>query len=185
VALQDTVPPVLRASDADRENVIGILRDGSADGRLSYDTFLRRVDLALQARGLGELTDLVRDLPQPPRPGTRPRLAWLDDGRRRAGAWLRRAWQETRTPWLPRLALPRGDRPFVIGRSPDCDLSLPNMTVSWRHAEMRRVPAGWELSDLGSTNGTHVNGWAAGAGFLVQPGDWVRFGTAKFRITGG
>lgn len=72
MAVQDTVPPVLRASDADRESVIGMLRDGSADGRLSYDTFLRRVDAALQARGLGELADLVRDLPQPARAAGSP-----------------------------------------------------------------------------------------------------------------
>lgn len=185
MAVQDTVPPVLRASDADRESVIGMLRDGSADGRLSYDTFLRRVDQALQARGLGELADLVRDLPQPAGPGTRRPPAWLAGGRRRLEAWLRQAWRAARRPWLPRLALPRGDRPFVIGRSPDCDLSLPNMTVSWRHAELRSRPDGWVLADLGSTNGTHVNGWAAGRGFVVRAGDRVRFGAAEFRITAG
>lgn len=177
MAVQDTVPPVLRASDEDRENVIGMLREGSADGRLSYETFLRRVDLALNARGMGELTNLVRDLPQPsaPRPWRERPADWWDA----AAGRLLAGWQLLR---LPRLTLPRGERPFVIGRSPSSDLALANMTVSWRHAELRCLPTGWVLIDLGSTNGTHVNGWAAGQGFIVQPGDRVRFGTAEFRV---
>ena len=50
MAVSDTLPPTLRASDADREQVIRALREGSADGRLSYETFLHRVELALRAR---------------------------------------------------------------------------------------------------------------------------------------
>ena len=61
---------------------------------------------------------------------------------------------------------------------------LRDMTVSWRHAELRPSAGHWVLVDLGSKNGTHVNGWRAGAGFTVRPGDWVRFGRARFRITG-
>lgn len=171
----------MRASDSDREHVLGVLRSGSAEGRLSYDTVLQRVDIALNARGVGELAGLVADLPVPGRPET-----WRD---RVARGWralclhvarTRASWRPLR---LPRLTLPRGERTFVIGRAPDCDLRLADSTVSWRHAALRPGPDGWMLADLSSTNGTHVNGWAAGTGFTVRPGDRVRFGTAEFLIT--
>jgi len=172
------VPPALRASDEDREQAIELLRHGSVDGRISHETFLRRIDSAMRARGVNELADLVRDLPGQPLPpaGRLERWTrWWSEG-------LARAQQAWRSPRLAQLSLPRADRVFVIGRSPQCDLRLLDMTVSWRHAELRRTDAGWVLSDLGSRNGTHVNGWLAGPGFTVQDGDHVRFGTAEFRV---
>jgi hypothetical protein len=175
----DTLPQPVRASDEDRENAIDLLRNGTVLGRLSSDTFLARVDAALQARSRDELADLLRDLPQPPHRGD-----WLARGARwwsDLGGRLRGSLSTSKTPAL---MLPRAERAFVIGRSPASDLALANMTVSWRHAELRPSADGWLLVDLGSTNGTHVNGWRAGDGIRVQPGDWVRFGTARFRITG-
>jgi hypothetical protein len=168
----------LRASDEDRENVIEMLRSGSVQGRLSHDTFLQRVDIALRARGVAELADLLRDLPPPAQRSGWPvrSVRWWSA----LGAQVQLAWA---APRLPRLVLPRGDRVFVIGRSPQCDLALPNITVSWRHAELRRSAGEWVLADLGSTNGTRVNGWQAGAGFAVRAGDRVTFGSAVFRVT--
>jgi FHA domain/DUF1707 SHOCT-like domain len=174
---QDTVPPTLRASDEDRENAIEALRNGSAQGRLSHDTFLQRVDIALRARGVEELANLLRDLPPPAQ-----KSGWLIRAVRWWSALRRRVQLAWRASRLPVLVLPRGDRAFVIGRSPQCDLALPDMTVSWRHAELQRSADGWLLVDLGSTNGTRVNGWLAGAGFVVRPGDRVTFGGAAFRI---
>lgn len=172
------VPPVFRASDADRDNVLDILRRNSAEGRLSYDTFLHRVELALRARGQGELGELLRDLPSQARPGTWPVRAvrWWSE----FSAGLRQAWRMSR---LPRLALPRDERVYLIGRAPHCDFVLRDMTVSWRHAELRPAAGHWVLVDLGSKNGTQVNGWRAGGGFTVRAGDWVRFGRARFRVT--
>jgi pSer/pThr/pTyr-binding forkhead associated (FHA) protein len=69
---------------------------------------------------------------------------------------------------------------FTIGRSPDSDLPLGDITVSWRHAELRRSGGAWVLTDLGSTNGTRVNGWRADSGFTVRAGDRVSFGRAAF-----
>jgi hypothetical protein len=180
VAVQDTVPPALRASDADREQAIELLRHGSVEGRISHQTFLHRMDAALRAQGVEELAGLVRDLPPAAdEPETTGRLdRWTQRWSERV-ARLQWAW---RRPRLESLTLPRGDRVFVIGRAPECDLALLNMTVSWRHAELRHSADGWVLSDLGSRNGTHVNGWQAGTGFTVQAGDHVRFGTAEFRI---
>ena len=174
---EDTLPPAIRASDEDREKAIDQLRHGIVGGRLSNDTFLRRVDIALRAQSMDELAAVLEDLPEPARPSDFlvRTVAWCSD----LAGRFRRARATSR---VQRLALPRGDRVFLIGRCPDCDLSLANMTVSWRHAELRLRGPDWVLVDLDSTNGTHVNGWRAGTGFPVRPGDWVRFGTARFRI---
>lgn len=44
-----------------------------------------------------------------------------------------------------------------LGRSPDSDVFLDDVTVSRRHAEIRRGPDGFTIHDLGSMNGTYVN----------------------------
>src|SRR5437667_10769287 len=47
---------------------------------------------------------------------------------------------------------------IVIGRSRDCDIQLADANVSRRHAELRQEGASFWIVDLGSTNGTEVNG---------------------------
>jgi pSer/pThr/pTyr-binding forkhead associated (FHA) protein len=44
-----------------------------------------------------------------------------------------------------------------IGRHPDSDIFLDDITVSRRHAQIRREAAGFELVDVGSLNGTYIN----------------------------
>jgi hypothetical protein len=179
MAALDPQWPAPRVSDADRDEAIKVLKEGSADGRLSYDTFLCRLELALQARYAGQLASLLNDL-RPAR--RRTRLTG-----RAAAAWdgltgeLRAAWWTVR---LPRLVLPRGEAGtvFTIGRAASSDLQLTDMTVSWRHAELRRTGDDWVLADLGSTNGTRANGWRVGSGLLVRAGDRVTFGQAGFRL---
>jgi FHA domain-containing protein len=46
----------------------------------------------------------------------------------------------------------------VIGRSREADIVLQDPNVSRRHAELRREDGGWQIVDLGSTNGIKVNG---------------------------
>lgn len=175
---QDTLPPAFRASDADRELAIRRLRDESVEGRLSQDTFLHRVDRALRAQRLDELAELLTDLP-----AAAPASGLVDRAAARWSVFARRVQSAWRSPRLPRLVLPRSERTvFTIGRSPDSDLALRDMTVSWRHAELRRPGGGWVLADLGSTNGTRVNGWRAGDGYPVRAGDLVSFGRLAFRI---
>lgn len=54
--------------------------------------------------------------------------------------------------------VPMGEEPLVIGRLPECDVVLGDPNVSRRHAELRRTEEGIVVTDLGSTNGTRVNG---------------------------
>lgn len=55
--------PALRASDADREEIVVRLRDASAEGRLTLEEFVERMTSAYDARTHGHLDELVRDLP--------------------------------------------------------------------------------------------------------------------------
>jgi hypothetical protein len=59
--------PALRASDADRDRVIELLRAAVADGRLDQAEFDERLDAALTARTIGALAPLTADLIAPPR----------------------------------------------------------------------------------------------------------------------
>jgi len=45
----------------------------------------------------------------------------------------------------------------TVGRHPDSDVFLDDITVSRRHASVRRVPGGYEVADVGSLNGTYVD----------------------------
>jgi len=58
----------LRASDAERDEVVSRLRAEFAAGRLSQDTFLHRMNAVLEARHQGDLPPLLADLPAPPEP---------------------------------------------------------------------------------------------------------------------
>ena len=63
----------------------------------------------------------------------------------------------------------------VIGRSREADIVLQDPNVSRRHAELRREDGGWQVVDLGSTNGIKVNGRRVDHQPL-RPGDQVTIG---------
>jgi Protein of unknown function (DUF3662)/Inner membrane component of T3SS, cytoplasmic domain len=67
-----------------------------------------------------------------------------------------------------------GDR-VLVGRSRECDVVLSDPNVSRRHAELRREGRGWEVIDLGSTNGIKVNGRRQDHARL-EPGDRITLG---------
>jgi Domain of unknown function (DUF1707)/Cell wall-active antibiotics response 4TMS YvqF len=68
VPLRKTVSEAdMRASDADRDRVVDILRDALAEGRLSTEEFQERLDTLYAAKTMGELVPLTRDLPAPGR----------------------------------------------------------------------------------------------------------------------
>lgn len=72
---------------------------------------------------------------------------------------------------------------IVIGRSDGADIKPPSQLVSRRHAELRREIDGWHLRDLGSENGTFVNGVRVQECFLRE-GDKVGFADSRFVFLG-
>ncbi|MCX4750681.1 FHA domain-containing protein [Kitasatospora sp. NBC_01287] len=170
-----------RPSEADRERVLGVLRAGAGDGRLSHDTFIRRMELVLTARSAAELDAVLADLPAD---GPLARFTLRTVGRLSAfTVRLRDAWRAER---LPGLTLPQlGPAALRVGRAPGSDLRLTDISVSRWHAELRRNANGWVLYDLGSTNGTQVNGHRVTGGVPVRPGDQISFGSQAFRVASG
>ena len=65
-----------------------------------------------------------------------------------------------------------------IGRAPDNLILIDDPSVSSRHAELRQSGDDWHLRDVGSTNGTQVNGVAI-TETRLRAGDRIRFGRAE------
>jgi pSer/pThr/pTyr-binding forkhead associated (FHA) protein len=66
----------------------------------------------------------------------------------------------------------------TIGRAPDNLIHIDDASVSGRHAELRQSGEDWHLRDVGSTNGTQVNGVAV-TETRLRAGDRIRFGRAE------
>lgn len=85
------------------------------------------------------------------------------------------------------LVLPTGERLQLgeaivsVGRRPESTLQLADPNVSRSHAEVRPHGNGWLVVDLGSTNGTRVNGTRVTSQELHE-GDEVTFGNTVFRF---
>lgn len=82
------------------------------------------------------------------------------------------------TTLLPELTLAAGQE-VIIGREPSCQLALdPHLytVVSRRHAMLRPAGQGWEVNDLGSANGTYVNGKLISGFTVLQGGDRLTLG---------
>ena len=166
---------------------------GSAEARGTHDSFMQHADPFVQHDG-----PFVKDhgraargtaLAEPADAPAEPR------GAQWAGADLLapavRSWRRVLAGldrWLRKppasLTLPAGSQTrFTIGREPACDMTLLDRTVSRWHASLKREDDGWLLTDLGSTNGTRLNGWRVNAPIAVSPGDLVSFGAATFVLT--
>jgi len=74
-----------------------------------------------------------------------------------------------------------GDR-VVVGRSPDCDVVLDDPRVSKRHAALRRRDGRWWIEDLGSTNGTVVDGRPLHAPAALTPGGRIELGGTMLEV---
>jgi len=66
----------------------------------------------------------------------------------------------------------------TIGRSPDCDIPIADHQASRRHCSVVKLQSGWEVADLGSTNGTLVNSTLTKKKKL-RHGDVIRIGHAE------
>ena len=222
-------PEFLRASDAERDHAVSELRNEFTEGRLSHETFMYRMQSALDARNRGQLAGLFTDLPlaQPgpknpkypkkllariraalrgpvardPRPEQDPGIPGIQrpvgsppGPGPRALARMQRHQDSHFSPAAPPpgaaadpapLAFPPGSGVrFTIGRTRDCDLCLTDLSVSRMHALLVRREDGWVLSDLGSHNGTRLNGWLVREPVQVHAGDRVEFGSMAFIIQG-
>jgi pSer/pThr/pTyr-binding forkhead associated (FHA) protein len=74
---------------------------------------------------------------------------------------------------------PNADR-SLIGRSPECDVFLDDVTVSRQHAELTHTDEHWTIKDLGSLNGTFVNRKRIESAHL-EDDDELQIG--KYRLT--
>ncbi len=149
----------MRASEDTRERTVAELRRGYLTGRLGTETFTLRVDRALAAGSQDELRGLTIDLPAARRAPLLSRLL------------ARRPPRTGLLALAPQLAAAR----LVLGRSSACDLVLADDTVSRRHAELFLVDGAWHVRDLGSSNGTYVQGRRV-VEVEVVPGDLLSLG---------
>jgi pSer/pThr/pTyr-binding forkhead associated (FHA) protein len=68
-----------------------------------------------------------------------------------------------------------------VGRHPDSMIFLDDVTVSRRHAELLRIAGGFEVRDVGSLNGTYLNGTSIDRARL-RNGDILQVGKFKLRF---
>lgn len=69
----------------------------------------------------------------------------------------------------------------TIGRE-GCDINVPDPEMSRRHAAIRQVDSGVGIEDLGSTNGTFVNGERINGLRALKEGDVVQFGNTAWKL---
>jgi hypothetical protein len=150
----------MRPSEETREHALARLRRGYVAGLIDVETLSRRVEGALSVGSETGLRGLTADLPA-------------------ARRWLR--WPRRRRDGIlpPPHAL--ADGRLVLGRSSSCELRFADDTVSRRHAELRVEDGSWILRDLGSSNGTWVNGRRV-IEAEVAAGDELYLGGCRFRL---
>ncbi len=163
----------------------------------------RREDLALRSRpvvqfitderlGLGEFGIQTRTSappagdPQPHAPV--PRASGQDAGGRtmiystaeRAAEQLQepaRAEQRTALLLMDGRRLVIGAAGVTMGRSRQCEVMVDDPNVSRQHAEIRPRGGSWVVTDLGSTNGSRLNGRTLEQPTVLKPGDEIELGT--------
>ena len=74
------------------------------------------------------------------------------------------------------------DRTLIIGREHTADLVIEDAQVSRRHARLTPADYGAGIEDLGSRNGTFVNGMQIYSAVGAQPGDTISVGTASLQL---
>ena len=71
--------------------------------------------------------------------------------------------------------------PTVIGRAPECTIPVTVDEISRRHVQLKPTADGLAVEDLGSANGTYVNGQRVQTGFM-KPGDELRLDAVRFML---
>jgi hypothetical protein len=114
----------------------------------------------------------ARSVPQAP-PATAPRGAGMTQGARLVTV-------NPVGPLPSEYALLKDE--VTLGRGEDNDVVIPHASVSRAHARLMRRNGGFELMDLGSTNGSYVDERKVQGSVFVSPGSQVRFGDIKFLL---
>ena len=84
---------------------------------------------------------------------------------------------------LPQV-VPKADGAITVGRGQDNDIVLRDLLASRQHARLDPIPGGFNVSDLGSRNGTFINGHRISAGVLGE-GDLLAVGRAQLTVRDG
>jgi sigma-B regulation protein RsbU (phosphoserine phosphatase) len=74
------------------------------------------------------------------------------------------------------------DGEYVIGRRSDCQIFVPDMRVSRQHARLWKTGESWEIEDLGSNNGTFVNGIKVQAATQIRHDDEILIANNRIRV---
>jgi hypothetical protein len=91
-------------------------------------------------------------------------------------------------PGMGSLVLPSGNRvdlsgnKVTVGRLPECTISIDDSNISRNHAEVRAGASSYLVTDLGSTNGTMVNGIKIVGDHALRDGDIISFGSTHVRF---
>jgi len=154
-----------------------VVDDGSSNGvlvngvRIAAVTAVgpnTQVDLAEFRITVEPLTQTEGVAPLPP-----PRPAAADDGLRLVGETGAYAGRDFPLPMST----------LTVGRAADNDVVFDDPSLSRKHARLHRSPNAVEIEDLGSSNGTYINGRRLGKG-AAGPGDTIRFGDLNFKVVG-
>ena len=181
--------------DAMQAEFVGYLLEHARRERLalvSRPVVHFETDGRLRLGEFGIQTSLVEpaDAPPPPRrPSPEPVLS---SGRTMVHSTASRVAEQLADARPPRREAPlllMDDRRLVVGpggvtlgRSRQSDVMVDDANVSRAHAEIRPHGRSWVLTDLGSTNGTRLNGRRVSRPETLAPGDEIELGTATLRF---
>lgn len=79
-------------------------------------------------------------------------------------------------------SIPLHEGGLLVGRNPECSLVLTDDYASGRHLRIYPGADAWYADDLGSTNGTVVNGERIGTGARLDPGAQIRIGQTVLEL---
>jgi hypothetical protein len=156
-----------------------MLKAARAEGVLSENTFVRRLELLSD----GPLIDpglLIGDLECRKRRRSFASVVGRVKAAGRQFLWQHAMAGASSTALLA-LDWDGSGEELVIGRNPSCDIVLPGPEVSRIHARLSFRDGSWILQDLGSTNGTIVNGAQVGR-CRLHPGDRVLIGAEQLLV---
>lgn len=145
--------------------------EGKARVAFHTDPDLKRGRFEIEARNVDQGTKTepaATDAPQPPT--APPVLTVVHDAFDRPPAIIT-------LPAGQRVEIREGH--YVLGRNLECDIVLNDSNVSRRHAEFTCAAGEVAIRDLGSTNGTRVNGVVVTGEQILQHGDVIGFGSVQ------